>query len=150
MDVHDKKTRSKNMSKIRSKDTIIEMIVRRYLHNNGFRYRLHEKNLPGKPDIVFKNFKIAIFVNGCYFHGHKGCKFATTSKTSEEYWKNRIAENIARDIRNEEKLRNSEWTVIKIWECEIEPRKKTSEKRMKTLEKLKYELSNLMFNDTCN
>jgi DNA mismatch endonuclease, patch repair protein len=150
MDVHDKITRSKNMSKIRSKDTIVEIIVRRYLHSYGFRYRLHEKNLPGKPDIVFKNYKIAIFVHGCYFHGHEGCKFATTSKTREEYWKNRITGNIIRDIRNEEELRNLKWNVIKIWECEIEPRKKTSEKRIKTLEKLKYELSNLMFNDTGN
>lgn len=147
MDVHDKKTRSYNMSKIRSKDTRIELIVRQFLFKNGFRYRLHYNKLPGKPDIVFPKNKIAIFVHGCYFHKHAGCKLAATSKTRTEFWKNKIEDNVLRDKRNENKLREMRWNVIRLWECEIEPRKKNSQIREETLTKLKNNILKIKINN---
>jgi len=132
------------MSRIRSKNTKIELIIRKFLFRNGFRYRLHDKNLPGKPDIVFTRQKIAIFIHGCYFHGHEGCELATISKTRKKFWKNKIQGNIERDKNNETELKLMNWKVIKIWECEIEPRKKTSVKREITLENFKATLSNLI------
>ena len=150
MDVHDRNTRSFNMSRIHSKNTNLELIVRHFLYKNGFRYRLHDVTLPGKPDIVFKKFKIAIFLHGCYFHGHQGCKLASIPSTRVEFWKNKIAGNIERDKKNELELKFMGWLVIKIWECEVEPRRKKSEKREITFESLKMNLSKIIYNDTCN
>lgn len=151
MDVHDQKTRSFNMSKIGSKNTSIELIVRQFLFKNGFRYRLHYSKIPGKPDIVLIRHRIAIFINGCYFHRHEGCKLATISETHKDFWKNKIESNVIRDKKNEELLNKMGWTIIKIWECEIEPRKKYSLKREHNLEILKNTiLKTIRYNDTCN
>lgn len=147
MDVHDQKTRSFNMSMIGSKNTSIELIVRQFLFRNGFRYRLHYCKLPGKPDIVFIKHRIAIFINGCYFHKHKDCKLATTSETQKDFWKNKIESNVIRDKKNEELLNGMNWKVLKIWECEIEPRRKNSLKREKALENLKNRLLNIINKD---
>lgn len=150
-DVHNKETRSLNMSRIRNKDTKHELIVRRFLHSQGFRYRVQLKTLPGKPDIVFPKQKIAIFMNGCYFHGHKDCPKATTSKTQEKFWKDKIALNMLRDKKNEAKLNELGWNVITLWECEIEPRKKKSQIREMTLENLKSRIKKISSkDDTCN
>ncbi len=89
-DTHSPEIRSYNMSRIRSKDTKPELIVRKYLHKNGFRFRLHVKTLPGKPDIVLPKYKTVIFVHGCFWHGHKGCKYFVIPKRNIEYWKNKI------------------------------------------------------------
>jgi DNA mismatch endonuclease, patch repair protein len=144
MDVHDKKTRSFNMSKIGSKNTNIELIVRKYLFKNGFRYRLHYSKIPGKPDIVFPKNKLAIFINGCYFHRHENCKLATTSETRIDFWKKKIDGNVIRDKKIEEILKELKWTIINIWECELEPRKKNSKLREETLENLKNKILKLV------
>jgi DNA mismatch endonuclease, patch repair protein len=98
-DVHDKKTRSYNMSQIKGKNTKPEMLVRRFLHANGFRYRLHVKDLPGKPDIVLPKYKTVIFVHGCFWHGHRRCKYFVVPKTRTEWWLNKIARNISNDLK---------------------------------------------------
>jgi DNA mismatch endonuclease (patch repair protein) len=136
MDVHDKETRSFNMRRISSKNTSIELIVRKFLFRNGFRYSLKNKKIPGNPDIAFPKHKIAIFLNGCFFHNHKGCALVKIIKTNEDFWKNKIQSNVTRDIKNSKQLENQGWKVIILWECELEPRKKTSPKREFALEKL--------------
>jgi DNA mismatch endonuclease (patch repair protein) len=97
MDVHNKATRSYNMSRIRAKDTKAEMLVRRYLHAQGFRYRLHVKDLPGKPDIVLPKYKTVIFIHGCFWHGHEGCKNFVVPKTRTEWWMEKIGRNREND-----------------------------------------------------
>jgi len=118
-DVHSKETRSYNMSRIRSKDTKPEMLVRKFLHKNGFRYRLHVKNMPGKPDIVLPKYKTVIFIHGCFWHGHEGCKYYVVPKTRTEWWLNKINGNISNDTTAENNLRAAGWKIIKIWECEL-------------------------------
>lgn len=118
-DVHSKETRSFNMSQIKSKNTIPEMLVRRFLHSHGFRYRLHVKKMPGKPDIVLPKYKTAIFVHGCFWHGHNGCKYYVIPKTRTEWWKNKIDSNIMNDVKSKQGLIESGWKVLKIWECEL-------------------------------
>lgn len=122
-DVHSKETRSYNMSRIRSKDTKPELLVRKFLHKNGFRYRLHVKDLPGKPDIVLPKYKTVIFIHGCFWHGHEGCKYYVVPKTRTEWWLNKIGTNTTNDINAENLLKAAGWNIIKIWECEL---KKTS------------------------
>jgi len=118
-DVHSKETRSYNMSRIRSKDTRPEMLVRRFLHKNGFRYRLHVKNLPGKPDIVMPKYKTVIFIHGCFWHGHERCKYFVVPKTRTEWWLNKIGTNISNDTNVETALQSAGWKVIKVWECQL-------------------------------
>lgn len=118
-DVHSKETRSYNMSRIRSKDTKPEILVRKFLHKNGFRYRLHVKNLPGKPDIVLPKYKTVIFIHGCFWHGHDGCKYYVVPKTRTEWWLNKINRNAANDALVEDSLKTAGWKIIKIWECEL-------------------------------
>ena len=118
-DVHSKEVRSFNMSRIRSKDTKPEMIVRKFLHGQGFRYRLHVKNLPGKPDIVLPKYKTVIFIHGCFFHGHKDCKYFVVPKTRTEWWMNKINANIANDAKAFKALKELGWKVLEIWECEL-------------------------------
>lgn len=118
-DVHDKKTRSYNMSRIRSKDTKPEMLVRKFLFANGFRYRLHVKNLPGKPDIVLPKYKTVIFVNGCFWHGHENCKYFVIPKTRTNWWITKININTSNDLKNVKAIRKVGWKVIIIWECQI-------------------------------
>ncbi|MES2454937.1 MAG: DNA mismatch endonuclease Vsr, partial [Bacteroidota bacterium] len=116
-DVHSKETRSYNMSRIRSKDTKPEMLVRKFLHAQGFRYRLHVKDLPGKPDIVLPKYKTVIFVHGCFWHGHEGCKYYVVPKTRTEWWLDKINSNIAKDDRSMNLLNDKGWKVTNIWEC---------------------------------
>lgn len=118
-DVHSKETRSYNMSRIKGKDTKPEMLVRKFLFANGFRYRLHDKNLPGKPDIILPKYKTVIFVNGCFWHGHENCKYFVIPKTRTEWWKDKIRKNISNDIKNQMLLKEMGYKVIIVWECEI-------------------------------
>lgn len=130
-DTHSKEARSYNMSRIRSKDTNPEMIVRKFLHKNGFRYRLHVKNMPGKPDIVLRKYKTVILIHGCFWHGHEGCRYFVAPKSNRSYWLPKIEKNINRDIEHEKKLRSKGWEMIKIWECEL--KKKIVEKTLNNL-----------------
>lgn len=138
MDVHDQKTRSFNMSRIKGKDTKPEEIVRKYLFSHGFRYRKNDKRLPGTPDIVLPKYKTVIFVNGCFWHGHNNCKYFVVPKTNTKFWMNKINANIERDHRQHKELIDLGWKVIVIWECELK-----HEKQNKTLfdilKKLKQE-----------
>lgn len=118
-DVHSKETRSYNMSRIRSKDTKPELLVRRFLHKNGFRYRLHVKNLPGKPDIVLPKYKTVIFIHGCFWHGHEGCKYYVVPKTRTEWWVEKIEKNKSNDVKAESTLISTGWHILNIWECDI-------------------------------
>lgn len=119
MDVHDKKTRSYNMSRIKGKNTKPEEIVRKYLFSKGFRYRKNDKRLPGTPDIVLPKYKTVIFVNGCFWHGHKDCRYFVVPKTNTDFWLNKINDNIERDKRKQEALKELGWNVIVVWECEL-------------------------------
>ena len=118
-DVHEPEVRSYNMSRIRSKDTKPELIVRKFLFRNGFRYRLHVKNLPGKPDIVLPKYQTVIFIHGCFWHGHHNCKFAAIPKTRTDWWMNKIQHNNERDTKNNLELKLKGWNVISIFECEL-------------------------------
>lgn len=118
-DVHTKETRSYNMSCIRNKDTKPELLVRKYLHSKGFRYRLHNKFLPGKPDIVLSKYKIVIFVNGCFWHGHEGCKYFVIPKTRTQWWIDKIVKTKLSDSDNFTKLTDLGWKVITIFECKL-------------------------------
>jgi len=107
------------MSRIRSKDTKPELIVRKYLFSKGFRYKLHDKKLPGKPDIVLPKYKTVIFVHGCFWHGHNGCKYFVVPKTRTEWWLEKITNNQNKDSTAEKKLRTEGWNIITVWECEL-------------------------------
>jgi DNA mismatch endonuclease (patch repair protein) len=120
-DVHDKATRSYNMSRIKGKDTKPEMIVRRFLHSHGFRYRLHVKDLPGKPDIVLPKYKTVIFVHGCFWHGHEGCKYFVVPKTRTEWWLEKIGRNTENDKKAINAVQKLGWRVIMLWECGLKP-----------------------------
>jgi DNA mismatch endonuclease (patch repair protein) len=111
--------RSWNMSRVRSRDTGPEMKVRKLLFSIGYRYRLNVKTLPGKPDIVLKKWNTVIFVHGCFWHRHKGCKDATTPKTRTEWWTQKFRKNILNDQEKQRALKSFGWNVIVIWECEI-------------------------------
>ena len=121
-DVHNKKTRSYNMSMIRSKDTKPEIIVRKFLFRNGFRYRLHDKTLPGKPDLVFPKYKTVIFVHGCFWHGHEGCKYFVVPKTRKKWWLEKINRNKQLDTENSRKLIKLGWKILTVFECKLRPR----------------------------
>ena len=119
MDIWDKNKRSECMSKIRSKDTKPELTLRKALFARGFRYRVNDKKLPGKPDIVLPKYKTVIFLHGCFWHRHEHCKYACTPKTNTEFWVDKIASNSERDKINTEKLTALGWNVLTVWECEI-------------------------------
>ena len=118
-DVLTPEQRRYNMSRIRSQNTKPEELVRKYLFSQGFRYRKNDVRLPGKPDIVLPKYKTVIFVNGCFWHGHNGCRYFVWPKSNEEFWKNKIESNISRDDMNFNLLRQLGWNVIIIWECEL-------------------------------
>ncbi len=118
-DVHDKATRSYNMSRIRNKDTKPEILVRKFLFANGFRYRLNDKKLPGKPDIVLPKYQTVIFVNGCFWHGHENCKYFKLPATRTEWWKEKIEGNIKNDRIKHELLIEAGYKVMVVWECEV-------------------------------
>jgi DNA mismatch endonuclease (patch repair protein) len=119
MDTVDKATRSKIMSKVGQKATGPETKLRKALFARGFRYRLNVRKLPGSPDIVLPKYKAAIFVHGCFWHRHEGCKYATTPKSRVEFWKEKFEANVARDRRNVEKLLEMGWRVAVVWECAL-------------------------------
>jgi DNA mismatch endonuclease (patch repair protein) len=118
MDTVDRETRSRIMKSVPQKDTKPEMHLRKALHGMGFRYRLHDKRLPGSPDLVFPKYKAVIFVHGCFWHRH-GCKKTTTPSTREDFWKAKFKTNVERDKRNVRELEAAGWCVLVIWECEL-------------------------------
>jgi len=136
-DVHEPETRSYNMSRIQATDTKPEMIVRKFLHSNGFRYRLHVKNLPGKPDLVLPKYNTVIFIHGCFWHAHEDCKYFKIPNTRSEWWEEKLYGNKERDEKHIQELEEMGWNVIMVWECELKPDKK--EKTLISLiEKIEY------------
>lgn len=138
-DIFSPEKRSWNMSRIRSKDTKPEKVVRSLLHKMGFRFRLHANTLPGKPDIVLPKYQTAIFVHGCYWHRHEGCKYAYTPKTRIEFWEKKFDNNINRHKKVENELKQSGWKVFVIWECEIKDTDKLINRITKMLTKKREE-----------
>lgn len=120
------------MAAIKGKGTKPEMIVRKYLFSRGLRFRVNNRKLPGSPDIVLKKYKTVVFVDGCFWHGHDGCKYFRLPKSNVDFWRHKIAMNIARDYDNNVDLKLAGWRVIRIWECEI----RTKVKREETLQHL--------------
>lgn len=118
-DVMSKAARSRLMASIRAKDTRPEMLVRRYLHAAGLRFRLHDRRLPGRPDIVLKRHRVAIFVNGCFWHRHVGCVLATEPSSNVAFWAAKFEANVSRDARSQSDLEKLGWMPLIIWECEI-------------------------------
>ena len=131
-DIKTKEQRSKNMAAIKGKGTKPEEIVRKYLFSKGFRYRKNVKHLPGTPDIVLPKYRTVIFVNGCFWHHHEGCKYAVIPATRQEFWNNKLARNVERDKKVTEALEKGGWHVLTVWECEL----KTVQIRDRRLEKL--------------
>ena len=125
-----KKQRSINMSHIKSKDTSIELKVRKYLYHHGFRYKKNDKTLPGTPDIVISKYRVVIFINGCFWHHHYNCKHATLPKTRQDYWLKKIDRNVDNDLKHYKELEQLDYKVIVVWECEI---KECFEYRMREL-----------------
>ena len=121
MDVHEPEVRSYNMSQIKGKNTKPEMLVRKFLFANGFRYKLHDKKLPGKPDIVLPKYKAVILVHGCFWHGHEDCKYFVVPKTRTEWWLNKINTNKRNDDTALASLKKDRWKIITLWECELKP-----------------------------
>ena len=119
MDIVSKKIRSEIMSKIRAKNTKPELLVRKYLYSKGYRYRLHDKRLPGCPDVVLRKYRLAIQVRGCFWHGHK-CKLGGLPKTNRSFWKNKIKNNKARDRKNDRKLKHSGYKLLIIRQCNLQ------------------------------
>lgn len=142
MDILSKDQRHKNMAAIHSANTKPEMIVRKYLFSHGFRYRLNHPRLPSRPDIVLRKYHTCIFVNGCFWHGHKGCKYYVIPKSNTEFWTNKINRNIARDERVQKELAQMGWHCITIWECDLKP-----QKREQTLISLEYTLNHIYLKD---
>ncbi len=128
-----KERRSWNMSRIKSKDTSPELYVRSTLHQAGFRFRLHVKEMPGKPDIVLPKYKTVIFVHGCFWHRHPGCSRSTTPSSNTDYWKTKFERNVERDKKEKEKLHNEGWNVVIIWECEVKEKTKETISFLKKL-----------------
>lgn len=123
-DVLTKEQRKKCMSHVKNKNSQPELLVRQFLFASGLRFRLHRKDLPGNPDIVLPKYKTAIFINGCFWHGHKDCKYSKLPETNHEFWENKIQGNIDRDIANKTKLLSLGWKVIEIWQCQLKPKQR--------------------------
>lgn len=130
------------MSAIKGKNTKPELLVRKFLFSRGFRYRLNYPRLPGHPDLVLRKYRTVIFVNGCFWHGHQGCKYYTLPKTNIEFWKNKIERNRNRDLAERQKIVSMGWHCITIWECQLKPKV-----RQQTLEALVYTLSHIFLED---
>lgn len=118
-DVHDPETRSYNMSRIRGKDTKPEVKLRSLLHGAGFCFRIHDSRLPGKPDIVLPRYKSVIFVNGCFWHRHEGCRYCTTPATRRDFWDKKFYGTVQRDRVKKQQLEEAGWDVFIVWECEL-------------------------------
>ncbi|MDL2297028.1 DNA mismatch endonuclease Vsr [Bacteroidales bacterium OttesenSCG-928-B11] len=136
MDIWDKKKRSAVMAKIRSKDTKPEIVLRKSLFAKGYRYRINDKRLPGKPDIVLPKCKTVIFVNGCFWHGHESCRANHIPKANREFWMEKIRRNKQRDQKVKEQLRLAGWQVVTVWECELKKKNipQTIDKIIRVLE----------------
>ena len=130
-DVHTKAQRSYNMSQVKSKDTKPELLVRKFVFSKGFRYRVNYKKLPGKPDIVFVAKKKVIFIHCCFWHGHKGCSYATIPKTRTAWWETKINGTKERDLKNAKALKAEGWKILNVFECDLK-----SAKREKMLDKI--------------
>ena len=142
MDKLSPQQRHNNMAAIHGKDTKPEMVVRRYLWGHGYRYRLNHPRLPGKPDIVMRKHRTCIFVNGCFWHGHEGCRYYTIPKTNTEFWVNKVKRNKERDVKVQHELAAMGWHSITLWECELKPKV-----REKTLMSLVYTLNKIFLQD---
>lgn len=142
MDKLTKEQRHRCMSAIKGKGTKPELLVRKFLFSRGFRYRLNYPRLPGHPDLVLRKYRTVIFVNGCFWHGHQGCKYYTLPKTNIEFWKNKIERNRNRDLADRQKIVSMGWHCITIWECQLKPKV-----RQQTLEALVYTLSHIFLED---
>lgn len=136
MDIWSKQKRSEVMSKIRGKNTKPEIILRSQLFKQGFRFRIHKKTLPGKPDIVLERYKTAIFVHGCFWHYHKGCREGRIPSANSKYWREKLLKNVEKDKMHIRELEELGWKVIIVWECEIE------KKLEQTVEKVVCEIKN--------
>lgn len=134
--------RHNNMAAIHSKNTKPELIVRKYLFAKGFRYRLNHNRLPGHPDIVMRKYRTCIFVNGCFWHGHEGCKAFRIPKTNTDFWEKKITRNKQRDHQQRLQLAKMGWHCITLWECELKPKN-----RMRTLVALEYTLNHIFLRD---
>jgi len=137
-DIFSAQKRSEIMSNISGKDTKPEILVRKFLFSNGFRFRKNDKRFPGKPDIVLPKYNTIIFVHGCFWHGHTNCKKAKLPQTRREFWENKISENINRDLANYIELEKMGWRIITIWDCELNTKVKRNmiyEKLLSTLKK---------------
>jgi len=128
-----KEKRSWNMSRIRSRDTDPEKKVRSLLHRLGYRFRMYQKDLPGKPDIVLTKYKTVIFVHGCFWHRHKGCSRCTTPSTNQEYWLAKFEKNTAKDKKNRMILRRLGWKCITVWECETKKPEKLTRRLVRLI-----------------
>ena len=122
-DVYTIEQRRYNMQQIKATNTKPELLVRKFLHANGFRYSLHKKTLPGKPDIVLTKYKTVIFIHGCFWHGHSNCKYFTIPKTRTQWWTDKINANKANDVKAINALKKEGWKVITVWECKLKPGK---------------------------
>ncbi len=131
-DVHDTAIRSYNMSRIKGKDTKPEETVRKYVFSKGFRYRKNVSTLPGKPDIVLPKYKTCIFVHGCFWHKHEGCKYFVWPKSNEEFWKDKLEKNVTRDKNEQAELEKMGWHILIVWECQL--KKKNKEQTLRELE----------------
>lgn len=141
-DIFSKDKRSDIMSKISNKNTKPEILVRKYLFAKGFRFRINDKRFPGKPDILLPKYKTAIFVNGCFWHGHEGCKYHVLPKTNTEFWQNKIERNRKRDMEERQQLTSMGWHCITVWECQLKPKV-----RQQTLDALEYTLCHIFLED---
>lgn len=137
-DIFSKEKRSDIMSKISGKETMPEILVRRFLFSHGFRFRKNDKRYPGKPDIVLPKYKTIIFVHGCFWHSHD-CKAAQLPETNREFWEEKISKNAKRDKRNQKELREEGWKVIVLWLCEIKSQKKRENRLRLLVEEIKQE-----------
>ena len=141
-DIHTSQQRHTNMAAIHGKDTKPEVVVRKWLWAHGYRYRLNHPRLPGKPDIVMRKYRTCIFVNGCFWHGHEGCKYYTVPKTNTEFWVNKVKRNKERDNKVQHQLASMGWHSITIWECELKAAKRES-----ILESLAFTLNKIYLQD---
>lgn len=123
-DVLTKEQRHHCMSNVKSKNTKPEILVRKFLFSHGYRYRVNRKDLPGKPDIVLPKYKTVVFINGCFWHGHENCKYATIPETNHDFWLTKISGNVERDKLTREKLTLMGWRVIDIWQCQLKAKEK--------------------------
>lgn len=129
-DIKSKEERSKNMSAIKGKNTKPEILVRKYLFKQGFRYRVNVSTMAGKPDIVLSKYKTVVFVNGCFWHLHKDCKYFVWPKQNADFWQKKLNSNVERDIRNYKLLKDEGWKVLVVWECELKRDKEETLKKL--------------------